>query len=90
MERSISILTSQLEDMQKKYDNPLPEVRTDFQTIKAEMMEGMSELRRDNSACLSHITDMTQLIKQVLGIVAQLSYKVSSIKIKFKSLIFVF
>ena len=79
MERSISILTKQLEDMQMKYNNPMPEVRTDFQTIKAEMIEEMREIRRDNNTCLSNLSDMTQLIKQVLGIVTQLNYKVGSI-----------
>lgn len=65
--------------MQRKYENPMPEVRADFQTIKAEMIEGMRESRRDNNNCLSNLSDMTQLIKQVLGIVTQLNYKVGLI-----------
>ena len=79
VERSISILTKQLEDMQMKYNNPMPEVRTDFQTIKAGLIEQMREIRRDNNTCLSNLSDMTQLIKQVLGIVTQLNYKVGLI-----------
>ena len=62
--------------MQKKYDNPMPEVRTDFQNIKAQMMEGMKTIQKDSTSCLSQLSDMTQLIKQILGLVAQISYKV--------------
>ena len=62
-----------------KYKNPMPEVRTDFQNIKAQMLEGMRTIQEDNSSCLSQLSDMTQLIKQILGIVAQISYKVSFI-----------
>lgn len=63
--------------MQMKYKNPMPEVRTDFQNIKAQMLDGMRTIQKDNSSCLSQLSDMTQLIKQILGIVAQISYKVS-------------
>ena len=62
-----------------KYEDPMPEVRTDFQNIKAQMLEGMRTIQKDNSSCLSQLSDMTQLIKQILGIVAQISYKVSFI-----------
>ena len=72
-----SLLSQQIEDMQKKYDNPKPEVRTDFQNIKGEMMEGWRKIKRDNIASLSHLSDKTQQIKQVFGIVSQLNYKVS-------------
>ena len=76
VELAKSLLSQQIEELQKKYDNPKPEVRTDFQNIKAELLEGLREIKRDNSACLSQLSDMTQLIKQVFGIVAQLNYKV--------------
>ena len=72
-----SLLSQQIEDMQKKYDNPKPEVRTDFQSIKAEMMEGWRKIKKDNIESLSRLSDTTQLIKQVFGIVSQLNYKVS-------------
>ena len=62
--------------MQKRYENPVPEVRTDFQNIKAQMMEGMKTIQKDSTSCLSQLSDMTQLIKQILGLVAQISYKV--------------
>ena len=69
--------------MQKKYDNPMPEVRTDFQNIKAQMMEGMKTIQKDSTSCLSQLSDMTQLMKRILGIVTQISYKVSIIFFKF-------
>ena len=70
------ILNKQLEEMQKRYENPVPEVRTDFQNIKAQMTEGMKTIQKDSTSCLSQLSDMTQLIKQILGLVAQISYKV--------------
>ena len=77
VELAKSLLSQQIEELQKKYDNPSPEVRKDFQNIKAEMWEGMKAIQKDNSACLSQLSDMTQLIKQVFGMVTQLNYKVS-------------
>ena len=77
MDRSISLLRQEIGELQKKYENPKPEVRTDFQNIKAEMWEAMAEIQKDNNACLSQLSDMTQLIKQVFGMVTQLNYKVS-------------
>ena len=71
-----SLLSQQIEDLQNKFDHPLPEVRKDFQNIKAELMRGMSAIQKENSVCLSQLSDMTQLIKQVFGMVAQLNYKV--------------
>ena len=79
--RAKSFLTHEIEELQKKHDNPNPEVRTDFQTLKAEMLEGLREIKRDDRACLSQLSDMTQLIKQVFGLVAQLNYKVSQTKL---------
>ena len=77
MDRSISLLRQEIGELKKKYENPKPEVRTDFQNIKAEMWEAMAEIQKDNNACLSQLSDMTQLIKQVFGMVTQLNYKVS-------------
>ena len=77
MVRAKSLLSQQLEDLQNKYDNPMPEVRKDFQNIRAELSKGMSAIQKENSACLSQLSDMTNLIKQVFGMVTQLSYKVS-------------
>ena len=70
------ILNKKLEEMQKRYENPVAEVRTDFQNIKAQMTEGMKTIQKDSTSCLSQLSDMTQLIKQILGLVAQISYKV--------------
>ena len=77
MDRSISLLRQEIGELQKKYENPKPEVRTDFQNIKAEMWEAMAEIQKDNNACLSQLSDMTKLIKQVFDMVTQLNYKVS-------------
>ena len=76
VKRILENSTKQLEEMQQRYENPVPEVRTDFQNIKAQMMEGMKTLQKDSTSCLSQLSDMTQLIKQILGLVAQISYKV--------------
>ena len=76
VKRILENSTKQLEEMQKRYENPVPEVRTDFQNIKAQMMEGMKTLQKDSTSCLSQLSDMTQLIKQISGLVAQISYKV--------------
>ena len=76
VELAESLLSQQIIELQKKYDNPSPEVRKDFQNIKAELWEGMKEIQKDNNACLSQLSDMTQLIKQVFGMVTQLNYKV--------------
>ena len=77
MDRSISLLRQEIGELKKKHENPKPEVRTDFQNIKAEMWEAMTAIQKDNNACLSQLSDMTQLIKQVFGMVTQLNYKVS-------------
>ena len=77
VDRAKSLLSQQIEDLQNKYDNPMPEVRKDFQNIRAELSKGMSAIQKENSACLSQLSDMTNLIKQVFGMVTQLSYKVS-------------
>ena len=70
-------MSQQIKELQKKYDNPSPEVRKDIKNIKAELWEAMTEIQKDNNACLSQLSDMTQLIKQVFGMVTQLNYKVS-------------
>ena len=77
VELAKSQLSQQIKELQKKYENPQPELRTDIQNIKAEMWEAMSAIQKDNNACLSQLSDMTQLIKQVFGMVTQLNYKVS-------------
>ena len=76
MDRAKSLLSQQIEDLQNKYDNPMPEVRKDFQNIRAELSKGMSAIQKENSACLSQLSDMTHLIKQVFSMVTNLSYKV--------------
>ena len=70
-------MSQQIKELQKKYDNPSPEVRKDIKNIKAELWGAMTEIQKDNNACLSQLSDMTQLIKQVFGMVTQLNYKVS-------------
>ena len=72
-----SLLSQQIQELKNKLDNPMPEVRTDFQNVRAEMLEGMKAIQKDNSASLSQLSDMNQLIKKIFGIVAQISYKVS-------------
>ena len=76
VDRAKSLLRQQIEDLQNKFDNPVPEVRKDFQNIKAELLKGMSDIQKENNTCLSQLSYMTQLIKQVFGMVAQLNYKV--------------
>ena len=76
MDRAKSLLSQQIEDLQNKFDNPMPEVRKDFQNIRAELSKGMSAIQKENSACLSQLSDMTHLIKQVFSMVTNLSYKV--------------
>ena len=76
-DRSISLLRQEIAELQKKYNNPTSEVRKDFHNIKAEMWGAMTAIQKDNSVCLSQLSDMTQLIKQVFGMVTQLNYKVS-------------
>ena len=78
MDRAKSLLSQQIEDLKNKFDNPMPEVRKDFQNIKAELSKEISNIQKENTACLSQLSDMTHLIKQVFGMVTQLSYKVSS------------
>jgi len=70
-----SFLSQKIEDLQYKYENPMPEVRKDFQNIKAELSKEISGIQKENSACLSQLSDMTHLIKQVFDMVTQLSYK---------------
>ena len=77
VDRAKSFLSQEIRELQKKYDNPGPEVRTDFQNLKDEMWEEMKAIQKDNTACLSQLSDMTQLIKQVFGMVTQLNYKAS-------------
>ena len=77
MDCAKSLLSKQIEDLQNKFDNPMPEVRKDFQNIKTDLLRGMSAVQKENNVCLSQLSDMTQLIKQVFGMVAQLNYKVS-------------
>ena len=77
VELAKSQLSQQIKELQKKYDNPSPEVRKDIKNIKAELWGAMTEIQKDNNACLSQLSDMTQLIKQVFGMVTQLNYKVS-------------
>ena len=76
-DRSISLLRQEIAELQKKYNNPTSEVRKDFHNIKAEIWTAMTAIQKDNSVCLSQLSDMTQLIKQVFGMVTQLNYKVS-------------
>ena len=77
VDRSISLLRQEIAELQKKYNNPTSEVRKDFHNIKAEMWGAMTAIQKDNSVCLSQLSDMTQLIKQVFSMVTQLNYKVS-------------
>ena len=77
VDRSIFLLRQEIAELEKKYNNPTSEVRKDFHNIKAEIWEAMTSIQKDNNACLSQLSDMTQLIKQVFSMVTQLNYKVS-------------
>ena len=76
METTKKILSNQLEELKTLQRNPRPEVRTDFQTIKAEMLESLKAMQQENSVILSELTEMKELVKKIFHLAVQISYKV--------------
>ena len=65
MESTKRILSNQIEELKILHSNPRPEVRTDFQNMKAEMLESVKAVQKENSVILSEVTEMKELVKKI-------------------------
>ena len=76
METTKRILSNQIEELKILHSNPRPEIRTDFQNIKTEMLESFKAMQKENSVILSELTEMKELVKKIFHLAVQISYKV--------------
>ena len=76
METTKRLLSNQIEELKILHSNPRPEIRTDFQNIKTEMLESFKAMQKENSVILSELTEMKELVKKIFHLVVQISYKV--------------
>ena len=83
MESTKRILSNQIEELKILHSNPRPEVRTDFQNMKAEMLDSFKAIQKENSVILSELTEMKEMVKKIFHLVVQISYKVKKQKDKF-------
>ena len=70
------ILSNQIEELKILYNKPKPEVRTDFSSIKSEMMNTLTIIKKENSEILSELSEMKDLVKKIFLITVQINYKV--------------
>ena len=78
MESTKRMLSNQIEELKILQKNPKPEVRTDFQNIKLEMLESFKALQKENSVILSELSEMKEMVKKIFDLVVQISYKVKN------------
>ena len=86
MESTKRILSNQIEELKILHSNPRPEVRTDFQNMKAEMLDSFKAIQKENSVILSELTEMKEMVKKIFHLVVQISYKVKKQEDEFQAL----